>query len=145
MTNIGDSTSETLGGSAQPESVPTGVFNMDAMLASAQRTGSVTSLDSQVVKQTKQEIRTLASEVARLAEAELELDEFFDGFAPRVLTAMAASGLSVWQYDGDSFEALASHRSPDLLFDPADRSRPSAQHQSVLEAILAEGQPILVP
>lgn len=145
MTNIGDSSSSFRDGAAHSGSASPGVFNVDAMLASQQSSGSVASLDSQVVKQTKNEIRTLAAEVARLAEADLEPQEFFDGFAPRVTTAMAALGLCVWQFDGESFEALATHRSPDLLFDSDGRTRPSPQHQSVLEAILAEGQPILVP
>lgn len=131
---------------------------------------SVTSLDSAVLQQTKTEIRTLAAEVAQLAEADLPLDEFFRGFMPRVCAAMGATGACAWEvgkpatrkensssHDSEpaasefdtkcQINLLASHSAPAELFDGPviEGARPGSQHASVLDCIVAEGQPMLVP
>lgn len=146
---------DTLGSTNLDETHPLGGVNGVAAA------NSVTSLDSAVLRQTKTEIRSLTAEIAQLAEAAIPLDEFFRGFMPRVCTAMGATGACAWEVPAASIQdgtpaiqettyekrLLASHSAPAELFvGPATHgARPSAGHASVLDCIIAEGQPMLVP
>ncbi len=131
----------------------------------------VASLDPPLVQQTKSEIRTLASEIAKLAHSNMEPDAFYRGFLPRLTTAMGAEGAAVWQTQGSQRKfgvADASESNSDdlrlrlvaqvslaseLLDDQDDhqdnegrtRTSPSESHRRILEAVIAEGTPILVP
>ena len=49
----------------------------------------VASLDPPLLQQTKSEIRSLASEIARLAHSTIEPSDFYSGFLPRLITAWA--------------------------------------------------------
>lgn len=108
---------------------------------------SVASLDSSLVQQTKSDIRSLAAEVARLADAPLSQEDFFAGFLPRLCTAMGAHGSCAWNVDSaGAIRLLASHQAPAELFSTgADHASPSAAHRRVLDCVIAEGSPILVP
>ncbi len=137
----------------------------------------VSALDPPLVQQTKSEIRTLASEMAKLAHAEIPPAEFYSGFLPRLCMAMGAEAAAVWQTeaswlaghglastpqnsrDSDSRDSakaaefemrlVANHSLPRVLYDhdPLDPSveRPANVHGRVLQCVMAEGQPILVP
>lgn len=108
----------------------------------------VASLDTPLVNQTKSEIRTLASEIAELAHAKISPDEFFDGFLPRLTTAMGALAAGVWSVDDEvsadakPIRLLANHSLPSELY---SGDIPTQLHESVLECVIAESQPILVP
>ncbi len=127
----------------------------------------VASLDPPLIQQTKSEIRTLAAEIAKLAHSAVEPEEFYRGFLPRLVTAMGAEGAAVWQTSeslhrrgevdsGDnalphhSLQLLAQHFLPSELLhadlkSAEHRSVPSESHQRILECVIAEGTPILVP
>ena len=127
----------------------------------------VASLDPPLIQQTKSEIRTLAGEIAKLAHAAIGPIEFYRGFLPRLVTAMGAEGAAVWQTceslhnhgEVDSSEAaapnhglrlLAQHCLPNELLERVDQSAvnllaPSESHRRILECVIAEGTPILVP
>ncbi len=129
------------------------------------------SLDSSLIRQTKSEIRALASEIAQLADADIEPEEFYSGFLLRVCTAMGASAAGVWWTEKNTpvdrsespqsgmaapykYALVASHCFPsELLGEPdvatraIDEGCPGASgaHRRILDCIVAEGQPILVP
>ncbi|GAB5405086.1 MAG: HlyD family efflux transporter periplasmic adaptor subunit [Aureliella sp.] len=129
-------------------SFPLEASTLNAATSPVTASSSVASLDSSVLQQTKSEIRSLAAEVARLAEADIPQDDFFSGFMPRVCSAMGSTGACAWQVaKGGTLNLLASHTAPAILFDgPAvNNSAPSDQHRRVLDCVIAEGQPILVP
>jgi hypothetical protein len=53
-------------------------------------------LSYEVMQKTRQQIPTLSSEIAALANEDLSREEFFEGFLQRVVQAMAAVGGAVW-------------------------------------------------
>lgn len=135
-----------------------------------ERAGGFASLDPPHLQQTKTEIRSLASEIASLAHAALEPEEFYRGFLPRLCLAMGAPAAAVWQSEsswrqlqGLRPRSLAdrnlleqqhylvfNHKLPEQLCDAQEHSSanlitPSAAHQRILACVVAEGSPILVP
>ncbi len=142
---------------------------------SSEVAAGVASLDPPLIQQTKSEIRSLASEIASLAHKEIAPDDFFSGFLPRMVTAMGAEAAAVWQtsvslqragkieplpdgcHDGVqiSVRLIAQHLLPPELLTQSDGSperrspeqliAPSEPHCRILQCVIAEGAPILVP
>lgn len=125
-----------------------GQFDTLAYGASSSGNAGVASLDPPLVQQTKSEIRTLAAEMAELAHSVISTDEFYDGFLPRLCVAMGATAAAAWQLKPNSkflspqCVLAASHALPDVL---REGSEPSQAHAKILQCVVAEGQPILVP
>ena len=57
------------------------------------------SLDPQLIEQTKQQIRSLVSEIAQLSKEDISPEEFYGQFLTRVVSALAAIGGAVWTTD----------------------------------------------
>ena len=55
-----------------------------------------------LVNQTKNQIRILVDEIRQLAHANSTVDEFMDGFTPRITTALASVGAAIWLIDSES-------------------------------------------
>ncbi|MBN2474172.1 MAG: HlyD family efflux transporter periplasmic adaptor subunit [Pirellulales bacterium] len=64
------------------------------------------SLDPQLIEQTKQQIRSLVSEIAQLSKEDLTPEEFYGQFLTRVVSALAAVGGAVWTVNEDRRLAL---------------------------------------
>jgi hypothetical protein len=115
---------------------------------------SAVNLDSPLVQQTKTEIRSIATEIARLAQAKIPPKEFYEGFLTRLVVAMGATGGAIWRLDRTSpvtsedsestasFELLSGHRMPDALL---AGNIPSPAHRRILDCVVVEGQALLVP
>ena len=56
----------------------------------------------ELVNQTKNQIRILVDEIRQLAHANSTVDEFMDGFTPRITTALASLGAAIWLIDSES-------------------------------------------
>ncbi len=142
---------------------------------SSEVAAGVASLDPPLIQQTKSEIRSLASEIAALAHKEIAPDDFFSGFLPRMVTAMGAEAAAVWQtseslqragkigplpsgyHDGAqiSVRLIAQHLLPPELLTQSDGTpvrrspeqliAPSEPHRRILQCVIDEGAPILVP
>ena len=54
------------------------------------------SLDPQLIEQTKKQIRELVSEITQLSRSDVAPAEFYSGFLTRVITALAANGGAIW-------------------------------------------------
>jgi hypothetical protein len=54
------------------------------------------SVDPQLLEQTKEQIRSLVSEIAQLAKSDISPDEFYQEFLGRVIQALAAVGGVIW-------------------------------------------------
>ena len=89
--------------------------------ASTSASPAVASLDSPSLQQTKSEIRSLAAEIAQLASAALDTEEFYHGFLPRLCAAMGAKAAAVWRVGtGDpGLQLVAGHSLPSVLLDAA--------------------------
>ena len=64
------------------------------------------SRSSEVVEQSKHQIRTAMAEVAELAGSDINPQEFYEGFLARLISTLAAAGGAVWTIrpDGTSFD-----------------------------------------
>jgi len=54
-----------------------------------------------MIDQTKEQIRTLVQEISELAQSDISLAEFYNGFLDRVVSALAAFGGAVWTVHDD--------------------------------------------
>ena len=64
------------------------------------------SLDPHLIEQTKQQIRSLVSEIAQLTKEEVAPQEFYTQFLDKVVSALAAIGGAVWTTNDEGRLAL---------------------------------------
>jgi multidrug efflux pump subunit AcrA (membrane-fusion protein) len=101
-------------------------------------------LDPQLIEQTKQQIRSLVSEIAQLTKEEIAPEEFYGGFLNRVVSALAAVGGAVWTVNQDGQLALQYQIN---LQETRLRDREDAQkqHGRLLYKMLQSNEGALVP
>ena len=66
------------------------------------------SVNAQTVEQTKQQIRSLVSEIAQLSKSDVSAEEYYAAFMQRIVSAFAAVGGAVW--------LLGESRRPELAY-----------------------------
>ena len=59
------------------------------------------SVNSETIEQTKQQIRGLVSEIAQLSKSDLSPQEYYAAFMQRIVSALAAMGGAVWTATDD--------------------------------------------
>src|SRR5262245_30595154 len=100
--------------------------------------------DPQLVADMKLEIRTLVQEISQLDGQEIAPAEFYAGFLPRVVGAMAAVGGAVWT-TGESgrlkLQFQVNYRETGAEATPQARTR----HGLLIKNILGGTQAVLVP
>ncbi len=102
------------------------------------------SVNAQTVEQTKQQIRSLVSEIAQLSKSDVSAEEYYAAFMQRIVSALAAVGGAVW--------ILGESRHPELTYqinlsetllnpssDEADR------HIRLLNHVARSAEPKLIP
>ena len=121
--------------------------------------GAALELESQLVRETQQQLRQTVSEISELAQLPIGLEEFVNGFLPRVSSAMFATGVGVWRFKNEwqlignlslPIELIAggiNEDEPLVQINGINKStrRPSLPHQRLLDRVAQERQPILVP
>lgn len=96
------------------------------------------------IEQTKQQIRGLVGEISQLAKSDLSPQEFYSAFLQRVVQALAAVGGAIWTLgEGGRLEKMCQINLSETLLDP--QSDETAQHMRLLQAVMASGEPRLVP
>jgi hypothetical protein len=101
------------------------------------------NVDTQLVNDTKQQIRAIVHEIEALAAAEVTTQEFYAGFLARVVSALAAVGGAIWTKNADGELALAWQVN---LPEAGLTDATTAQHNLLLGKVWdAQGQPQLVP
>lgn len=101
------------------------------------------SVDHQLLEQTKQQIRTLISEIARLAKSDISALEFYTEFLNRVVQALAAVGGAVWtpgEAGGLELQYQINLRETQLANNEADQVR----HGRLLHQVMRGGEGMLV-
>ncbi len=101
-------------------------------------------LDSQLIEQTKQQIRSIVSEIAQLAKADLAPEEFYQEFLTRVVSALAAVGGAVWTVNEDNRLALQYQISLQQT-GLRESEEAQTQHARLLYKTLSGGRGLLVP
>ena len=98
--------------------------------------------DAALVQEMRNEIRTLVQEISQLAQTEISLDEFYEGFLTRVVGAMAAVGGAIWSIADNQPPQLRSQVNLSVVGLTAETQAP---HLALLKKVAAGGQAVLVP
>ncbi len=102
------------------------------------------SLDPELIEQTKQQIRSLVAEIAQLSKEEVAPEEFYGQFLQRVVSALAAVGGAVWAKNEEgrlSLQYQINLQETKLR----DNEEGQAQHGRLLYKCFQEGEGLLVP
>ena len=105
--------------------------------------GSSVSVDQRLVDQTKQQIRNLVREIARLAQSDANVGDFYEGFLGRVVSALAAEGGAIWILSDDDrleLQYQINLKNTGLHDGEVDQAR----HGLLLKKVLAGGQPMMI-
>lgn len=101
-------------------------------------------LDQRLIEQTKQQIRGLVAEIAKLAKSNATPQEFYSEFLKKVVDALAAIGGVVWTMNEDNRLALQYQinlKETNLSTSEEEQAR----HGRLLYQALQGGEGILVP
>jgi hypothetical protein len=102
------------------------------------------TIDPGLLEQTKNQIRKLVSEIAELAEADVQPAEFHSEFLNRVVAAVAATGGAFWMLDGRGTLKLQHQlefRQTGLL----DGRTGTAPHDALLGCMMQATGPQIIP
>ncbi|MDY0171219.1 MAG: hemolysin D, partial [Thermoguttaceae bacterium] len=101
-------------------------------------------LDPHLIEQTKQQIRSIVSEIARLAKADLTPEQFYPEFLTRIVSALAAVGGAVWTVNEENQLAL-QYQIGLQQTGLRDSEESQSQHARLLYKTLGDGRGVLVP
>lgn len=103
------------------------------------------SLDPQLIEQTKKQIRELVAEITQMSKSDMTPPEFYGGFLARVITALAANGGAVWTLsDGNrlTLQSQVNLQQTNLR----DDKKALEQHTKLLQkTILAKEGDLVMP
>ncbi|MFM1800664.1 MAG: hypothetical protein RJA81_16, partial [Planctomycetota bacterium] len=102
------------------------------------------TLDPSLIEQTKNQIRRLVGEIAELAEADIQPQEFGVEFMNRVVAAVAATGGALWMLDqrgGLRMQHQIEFRQTGLL----DGRVKTAPHDALLGVMMQTYEPQIIP
>ncbi len=106
---------------------------------------SGSGFDGDLVDQTRNQIRELVDEIAKLSKSGCTTAEFYEGFLTRTTTALASSGGIIWTRAADDQPLeIAFHinfNQSSLATDPTAQ----AQHNQLLQRVVEAAEPLLVP
>lgn len=105
---------------------------------------SESSLDPHLIEQTKQQIRSLVSEIAQLTKEEVSPEEFYGQFLTRVVSALAAIGGAVWTRNEEGRLALQYQINLQQT-KLRENEEGQAQHGRLLYKALSVPEGLLVP
>ena len=108
------------------------------------RDSEQSAFDSQLIEQTEHQIQRLVQEISQLAQSDVSLEEFFDGFLNRVVSALAAVGGAIWALQEDGRVKL-QYQINLRGTQPNDSDENQARHGLLLRKVITSGQPMLVP
>jgi hypothetical protein len=102
------------------------------------------SFDPRLVEDTRQRIRLLGAEIAKLSRSDLTPDEFYSEFLSRLVTALGAVGAAVWftgTGDGLTLGHQVNLQQTGLDNDPEAEAR----HGRLLARVLSDGPMAVLP
>ncbi|MEX0820002.1 MAG: biotin/lipoyl-binding protein [Pirellulaceae bacterium] len=102
------------------------------------------SVNAETIEQTKQQIRSLVSEISQLSKSDIGAEEYYAAFLQRIVSALAAVGGAIWLVEEGRRLQLAYqiNLSQTLL----DSSSPDAgRHLRLLNQVINSGEGNLFP
>ena len=101
-------------------------------------------IDSQLVDQTKTQIRHLVHEIAELASSNCSVDDFYEGFLTRTTSALASIGGAIWVRESvDEPLKLRYHINLKKTKLAKDK-KAQARHSRLLNKLTETGEPTLI-
>jgi hypothetical protein len=101
--------------------------------------------DAALVDKTRAQIRELVQEVHQLAEKDCGVDEFYEGFLTRIVTALASVGGAIWLRDA-STKSLQLQCHVNLKQTSLNENTQAQKvHGKLIERLSESGEPTLVP
>ncbi len=101
------------------------------------------SVDPELVEQTKQQIRNLVREIAQIAKSDVGPQEFYDAVLNRIVTALAAVGGAVWTVTETGQLALDYHINlRETRLDKSEEDQ--VLHGRLLRKVITSGEGMLV-
>ncbi len=117
---------------------------IDPASASTAPRGAPSAVDPQLVEETRREIRAIIQEITQLSQSNVSLEEFYEGFLTRVISALAGVGGAIWLVDAERRLRL-QHQVNLARTGLAESEEGQLRHSLLLDKIVASGQPTLVP
>ena len=101
-------------------------------------------VDPQLIRETRNQIQGLVQEIRELADSDCDRLAFFEGFLARVTSALASTAGAIWTRDADGRLRLEYQVNfPETGLKGNEPGQ--IAHGQLLERLLAQGQPTLVP
>ena len=102
------------------------------------------SVNSDTIEQTKQQIRGLVGEIVQLSKSDLSPEQYYPAVLQRIVSALAAVGGAVWvQEEGRGLKLVYQINLSDTLMDV--QSEDGVKHHRLIEYIAGSNQPQLIP
>jgi multidrug efflux pump subunit AcrA (membrane-fusion protein) len=101
-------------------------------------------LDPQLIEQTKQQIRSLVSEIAQISKSEISPEEFYSEFLTRLVSALAAVGGVIWTSNEEGRLTLQYQINLQEIQLHLQEEK-QAQHSRLLYKVLSSGEGMLAP
>ncbi len=106
--------------------------------------GPAAAQRSELIEDTKHQIRSIVREISQMSASELPLEDYCEGFMSRVASALAAPAAAIWLLGKNGrlrLQYQVNFNSTGLRDDEEARQR----HASLLRRIAANENPVLVP
>lgn len=104
---------------------------------------STEQVDPQLIEETKQQIRSLVGDIARLAKSELSPEQFFQQFLDRIIEALAAVGGAVWLRTQEGNLEL-KYQNNLRLAGLHESQEAQARHGKILYQVVTSGEGALI-
>lgn len=101
-------------------------------------------INPDTVEKTKQQIRTLVSEIAQLSKSDVSAEDYYAAFLQRTVQALAAVGGAIWMLsEGRKLTLNYQINLSESLLDT--ETEPAMRHFQVLRQVIGNKEPTLVP
>jgi hypothetical protein len=102
------------------------------------------SVNAETIEQTKQQIRSLVSEISQLSKSDIGAEEYYAAFLQRVVSALAAVGGAVWLVEeGRRLQLAYQINLSQTLLDSS--SDDASRHLRLLNQVISSGEGNLFP
>jgi multidrug efflux pump subunit AcrA (membrane-fusion protein) len=102
------------------------------------------SVNAETIEQTKQQIRSLVSEISQLSKSDMGAEEYYAAFLQRVVSALAAVGGAIWLVEeGRRLQLAYQINLSQTLLDSS--SDDAARHLRLLNQVITTGDGNLFP
>ncbi|TWU40754.1 HlyD family efflux transporter periplasmic adaptor subunit [Novipirellula artificiosorum] len=108
-------------------------------------TASVAAAPDSLVDQTRREIAEIVREVALAVRSDRSRGQFLSMLVDRILRAMSAEGVVVWQVEAADPWSLSAAQRIGQITDRSIASPSQPTHDQMLCEVIAGGQPVVVP